>query len=212
MPLLKPLLVSLLLCAATLAQAAAQDARWYRYYDERRQPNVTDKITPEHVIYGYDELNTNMQVIRHVPAQRPLTAEELAAAKARKEAIAQRKHDDQQLLRLYTVPADAEHARNRLIDAIQVRIDFNNSSLAGLRQRRATEAQKAAVFERTGKPVPNDLRESIASYDRQIQATQAEINQRKGEQDKVREDFVPVIERLHELTGKPSPPSTPAQP
>lgn len=196
-------LFSLLLLTFAIGTSTAQaaDARWYRYYDDKKQPNVTDNVTPEHITRGYDELTAGMQLIKHVPAQRLLTTQELAAAKAKHDADAQRERDDKQLQRLYSSPADAEHARDRQLEAIQLRVDFSSNSLASLRQRRAAEAQKAAVFERTGKPVPKDTKDGIASYDKQIQSAQSEINARKAEQDKLRTEFAPVIERLKELAA-----------
>lgn len=186
------------------ADDGKQGPRWYRYYNDKNQPNVTDSITSEHVARGYDELTASMQLIRHVPPQKTLTPEEAAAAKAKRQADIQRAKDDKQLLRLYSGPADAEHARDRQLDAIQLHIDFSNNALTNLRQRRASEAQRAAVFERTGKPVPADLKQSIAEYDRQIQNAQNDVNERKADQEKIRADFAPVIQRLQELTGKPA--------
>lgn len=206
---LQKFMLSLLLIAATGLAGAEQVARWYRYYDDNKQSNVTDSITPEHVARGYDELTASMQLIRHVGPQKALTPQEIAAAKAKRDAEAQRAKDDKQLLRLYSSPADAEHARDRQLDALQLRIDFSSNSLGNLRQRRAAEAQKAAAFERTGKPVPADLKQNIANYDKQIQSAQGEVAQRKADQDKVRAEFAPTIQRLVELTGKPAS-STPA--
>lgn len=192
---------SVVLLVATLASSLAQaaEARWYRYYDDKKQPNVTDNVSPEHIVRGYDELTASMQLIKHIPPQRTLTPAETAAARTARDAEALRLRNDKHLLRLYSAPADAEHARNRQLDAIQLRIDFSNSSLTSLRQRRSAEAQRAAAFERTGKPVPNDLKESIAHYDQQIRSAQAEITTRKAEQDKIRAEFAPAIQRLQEL-------------
>lgn len=196
--------------------AHADDARWFRYYDDRKQPVVTDTVTPEHLARGYDELTASMRPIRHVDPQRALSPEELAAQRAKRDANAQRAKDDKQLLRLYSSPADAERARNRQLDALQVRIDFSSSMLTTLRQRRATEAQRAATSERTGKPVPADVKTAIANFDKQILAAQTEVDARKAEQDKVKGEFEPVIARLAELTGKPANPApwapTPPQP
>lgn len=206
--LLTILILPLLALTSTAYTAEIAGARWYRYYDDKKQPTVTDSLTQEHIARGYDALSSSMQVITHVPAQRAMTPEEIAAIKTKREAELQQAKDDKQLMRLYSGPADAEHARDRQLDAIQLRIDFSNNSLAGLRQRRAAEAQKAAVFERTGKPVPTDLKASISNHDKQIQAAQAEIAQRKAEQEKLRADFEPSIQRLHILTGKPTASST----
>lgn len=190
---------------ASLAQAAPNnnEARWFRYYDSKNQPVVSDSVTPDHVSRGYDELTSSMRLIRKVPAQRTLTGEELAAQRARREADAQRSRDDKQLLRLYSHPADAERARNRQVDALQVRIDHNTNLIATARQRRTAEAQRAATFERQGKPVPADIRLGIAEIDKQISSVQAEINTHKAEQVKIRAEYGAMIQRLSELTGKP---------
>lgn len=194
------LLPSLCLLAGIALADDIPGARWYRYYDDKHQPTVTDSVTAEHISRGYDALSANMQLIQHVPPQRAFTPEEAAAAKAKRDAQAQQARDDKQLLRLYSSPSDAEHARNRQVDALQLRIDFSSNALASLRQRRAADAQKAAVYERTGKPVPKDLKDSISNYDKQIQSAQTEVTERKAEQDRIRAEFEPVIKRLKELT------------
>lgn len=197
-----PLLLGLALVAGT-AQAGS-DARWFRYLDDRKQPVVTDTVTPEHITHGYDELNARMQLLRHVDARPPLTPEQIAAQKAKVAQAAQRARDDRQLQRLYAGPSDAERARNRQLEATQSRLEIASKALANLRQRRAAEAQKAASLERTGKPVPADLKATIATYDQQIAANQAEITSRTAELKKVNDDFEPMIQRLAELTGKPA--------
>jgi hypothetical protein len=183
---------------------------WYRYYDNKRQPTISDTITSEHISHGYDVLNVQMQVIQHVNPQRILTPEEKAAAKAKHDAAINRAKEDKQLLRLYSSPDDAERTRDRQIDAIQLRIDFDNNFLNDLRQHRAAEAQRAASVERSGKPVSDELKKTIANYDQQIQVTQAEITQRKAEQDKVRSEFNPIIQRLRDLTSQPESGNVPA--
>lgn len=201
------LLPACLLVGVALA-GETPGAHWYRYYDDRHQPTITDSITPEHVARGYDVLGANMQVLEHVAPQRAMTPEEKAAIRAKAEQARQ----DKQLLRLYSLPSDAERERDHQIDSLQMRIDFSTNSLNGLRQRRAAEAQKAAAFERTGRPEPKELKDSISDYDRQIQSAQDEIKQRRAEQDKVRAEFEPVIQRLRELLDpKPATP-TPAPP
>lgn len=199
--------VATLLALMLAAPAMANDtdsARWYRYYNDKNQPSVTDSITEEHITRGYDALDKNMQLLRHVPPQRRLTAEEVAAAKAARAAEARQKEEDMQLRRLYSRVSDAEHSRDRKLDSLQQRIDFATGSLARLRDSRTQEAQRAAALERTGKPVPPPLKESIANYDQQIQKLQADIQARKSEQDKVRQDFATIIERLQKLTGTPA--------
>lgn len=203
----RPLIVLTLLAGSLISPSHADEpdmARWYRFYNDKNQPTVTDRITEEHTARGYEALDKNMQLLRKVPPQRRLTPAEVEAAKAKRTADAKRIEDDKQLTRLYSKPADAENNRNRQIDAIQLRIDFTTSSFNRLRDSRAKEAQQAAVLERASKPVPKPLRDSIANYDKQIQQMQTEIQARKAEQEKIRNDFAPIIQRLSELTGLPA--------
>lgn len=205
----------LLISSFATAIASAGDpneARWFRYYDDKKQASVTDMVTPEHVARGYDELTASMRLIRHVEPKRALTPQELVAAKAKQEADTLRAKADKQLLRLYSAPADAEQEQKRQVSAIQVHIDFSASSLESLRKRRAAEAQRAATFERTGKPVPKDIKDGISTYDKQIAAAQTEMSKRKAEQDKVKADFAPVIQRLTELLPSKAATAAPAAP
>lgn len=38
---------------------------WYRYYDKNGVANLSNRVTPNHIRYGYDSLDINMQVIHH---------------------------------------------------------------------------------------------------------------------------------------------------
>lgn len=203
------LLPFVLLLAASLAQAAPAPqkdgrSRWFRYYDEKNQPTVTDNITEEHIVRGYEALDSGMRILERVPARRILTPEEQAIAKAERDAALQRVKDDKQLLRLYARPVDAEQARDRQIEALQVRIDFSSNSLSRLRQSRAADAQRAATFERRGKPVPAELQQSISALDKQIKQMQSDIENRRAEQERIRKEFGPIVQRLSELTGIPA--------
>ncbi|MFN3585867.1 MAG: hypothetical protein ACK4UT_00020 [Moraxellaceae bacterium] len=211
--MLRLLLPSVFLLALGLAQAAPANkpgpqpkdsrARWFRYYDANNQPTVMDRITEEHIIHGYEALDSGMRLLEKIPPQRILTPEEMAAAREQRQAALQRSKDDKQLLRLYSRPVDAEQARDRQIDALQLRIDYNNNSLLRLRESRAAEAQRAALFERKGRPVPEELQKSIATLDRQIQHTQQDTKNKLVEQERIRQEFAPIIQRLSELTGIP---------
>ena len=133
-----------ILLAGALSSPAWSDnedpARWYRYYNDKNQPTITDRITEEHISRGYEALDKGMQLVRKVPPQRALTPAEVAAAKAARAAAAKRKEDDQQLLRLYSRPHDAEQNRDRQIEAVQLRIDFTSSALSRLKETRAKAA------------------------------------------------------------------------
>lgn len=66
----------LLLLQVTLACAnnnqIQQKATWYRYYDSKGVANISTNVTPNHIRYGYEALDQNMQVIKRA---RPYNAE-----------------------------------------------------------------------------------------------------------------------------------------
>lgn len=193
-------LLALLLGTASL-QALASTPMFYRYYDEKGSAHVDQRVTEDHLQYGYEELDSGMRPIRKVPPRpNAKDLERLHAEKLQRQADAERAREDEKLKKLYSGPKDAEMARDRQIDAIQLRIDFSNNSMARLKALRAQEAQKAAGFERNGKPVPKEVLANIAELDKKMTDVQSQIKTHRSEQDEVRSDFEPVIQRLHELT------------
>ncbi len=210
--MLRLLILSLLASLAQAAPAPAADkqersAAYYRYYDDKQGLHLEQQVTEEHLKYGYEELDSRMQVIRKVPP-RPTAAdmERLQEEKRQRADVARREREDQQLLRLYSAPRDAVLARDRKLDSIQLRIDFSNNAMSRLRGMRAQETQKAAGFERNGKPVPKFVLDEVARLDKQIADVQTDIQARKAEQDAVRAEFEPTIKRLEELTQAKSAP------
>lgn len=207
-----------LLFAASAASAVKTDSEnplhFFRYYDEKHESHIDQQISEEHLRFGYDELDSHMQVIRSVPP-RPTEKdmERIRAEEKRKAQEEQRAKDDAQLRRLYSSAEDAERARDRQLDAIQLRIDFNTNSLVRLRALRAQEAQRAAGFERNGKPVPKDILKNVDKYDKQILDVQSEMKDHKADQDRLRADFEPTIQRLREIDNSKRPgPTANAQP
>ena len=50
---------------------AQPKARWYRYYDSNGRPNLSSTITDQHLKYGYQALDANMQVIKRATPYTP---------------------------------------------------------------------------------------------------------------------------------------------
>lgn len=68
----KLLLISLLLLQSAFTFADGVKAVWYRYYDSKGVANISTSVTPNHIRYGYEALDRNMQVIKR---NRPYNAE-----------------------------------------------------------------------------------------------------------------------------------------
>ena len=53
-------------CSSSFAAVEQPKAVWYRYYDKNGVANVSTSVTPEHIRYGYEALDRNMQVIKKI--------------------------------------------------------------------------------------------------------------------------------------------------
>jgi len=193
-------LAGLLLAVSAHADDTEHSIRLFRYYDADHKVHIDQQVSDDALTYGYDELDKQMNVMRSV-APRP-TAKDLERIKAeqvRREQAEEQARADVQLKRLYSSPQDAERTRDGQVDAIQLHIDFSNNSIVRLRSLRAQQAEIAAGYERSGKPVPKDIQDSIQKYDAQIVAAQEDIKTRKADQDDVRSQFATIIQRLRDM-------------
>ncbi len=58
------MLALLLFPSAQLMAETQNKAVWYRYYDQKGVANISSNVTPNHIRYGYEALDRNMQVIQ----------------------------------------------------------------------------------------------------------------------------------------------------
>jgi len=170
--------------------------RLYRYYNDKGIPTMSDQVTEEHIRRGYDIVDRNMQVIRHFP---PFDEAIYQKDKAKRDIAFKQQQEDARILRLYSSARDAELARNRQLDTLETSIGYNTLQLQRIKRLRADYVQDAAAEERkTNKPDPK-VKARITEFDKQILDLQALIVYQRSEQNKVTNDFVPIIKRLTEL-------------
>lgn len=183
--------------------------RLYRYYNDKGIPTMSDQVTEEHIRRGYDIVDRNMQVIRHFP---PFDEAIYQKDKAKRDAAFKQQQEDARILRLYSSARDAELARNRQFDTLETSIGYNSLQLQRIKRLRADYVEDAAADERkTNKPDPK-VKARITEFDKQILDLQALITYQRSEQNKVTNDFIPIVKRLTELeraesaaAGKTSP-------
>jgi len=196
-------LATVILCIP-VAYVQAEGGNLFRYKDDQGRVVLNDHVPPEHIPRGYSVLNSYGQVVKIVPRQ--LSEEELAAregsaaereAKARQTAAQDR--SDQRLLTIFSNPQDAERARERKIEALDVMISINLSNVVRLRSEYDIAQGKAAVQERSGKEVPAHLLEKIERIDRQIVKLEETNTEKEKEKTVVRESYAKDIARLKVL-------------
>ena len=199
------MLRKLAFCMAMLGMlsplALADSGKLYRYNDEHGRVVLNDRIPPELISRGYSILNRHGQVIKVVP--RELTEEEITLRDGNKGERTQRVLQealqvkaDQRLLTIFSNPQDAERARDRKIEALEVIVSINKSNIARLRSEYDVDQEKAAVQERAGKNVPEHLLEKIERIERQIDKLEETNTEKEKEKLGVRESYAKDIDRL----------------
>ena len=160
-------------------------AKLYRFKVDG-QVIMKDHVPPEYAQMGYEVLNDQGLVVKHV--QRAATAEELAAKEAKEaikaariERIRVRREADQALLRVYSKPEDVERARKRKVDNINGYISLQQRRIADLTEKLEKAQARAANYERSGQEIPVDKRLEIVQLQNQIRESHSNIKSRNVE-------------------------------
>ena len=172
----------------------------YRYTNDQGVEVIDDSIPPEYVKKGYDVLTTSGRLLEHVPAA--MTPEQLAAQK-KKEALKQEQakqlEADKKLLEMFSGPKDAERARDRKMEAIDVYINVTKGNINKLQGDYDQAQAQAAERERAGQKVPDYLVQKMDSISRQVKQAKESIQEKLQEKQQIRQDYQKDIDRLKVL-------------
>ncbi|KJV28415.1 hypothetical protein [Luteibacter yeojuensis] len=158
---------ALLLATSAIAyQASSNQGYRYRWKDASGQSYFSDSLNTDALKAGYDIVNAQGMVVRHVDRQ--LTADERAAAKkladqqAAAKAIAdQRARDDAQMLNAYPTEQAFAAARQSQLDNYHQAVGTTQINLRGQEKTLADLLNRAGDLERAKQPVPPYLTDRI---------------------------------------------------
>ncbi len=193
------ILVLMMLMTATSALAG----NLYRYENDQGVMVINSTVPPEFVHKGYDVLSSSGRLIQHVP--RALSKEELAIKSAEEQAAMDKVRQDaadKKLLTIFSSPEDAERARDRKIEAIDVYINVTKGNILKLQGDFNIAQSQAAERERAGQTVPDFLVNSMDSLRRQIEQAEVSIGEKEKEKDATMAEYAKDIDRLHFLLDK----------
>lgn len=194
--LLKPLNMIFLL-AGLLISHSVLAVSYYRYENEEGRKVITQTLPPNVVSRGYEVLNERGIVTKVVP--KALSQEELAElaeAERGKLQQAEQARRDKKLLSIFSSPKDAERARDRKLEAIDVYINVTRGNILKLKGEFNQAQSQAAEKERAGQDVPDFLVEKMDSFTRQIQQAEESIQEKEQEKVVIREEYQKDIDRL----------------
>ncbi len=187
-----------------LSVTPAQAGKMKKWVDENGQVQYGDHIPAKYAKKSNQTLNNQGVVVQtRAAAKTPEQfAEEKRAAelKAEQERIRQvQARKDRILLDTFTNEDEMVMTRDGKIEAIEAIIRVTNGRIDKIRQRLAAQKQRAANMERSGNPVPESMTAQIGESRAQIRENLDYIENRKLEQQAIRDKFEKDIKRFREL-------------
>lgn len=197
-----------LLCVA--AGAAAGDTTpttHYRWHDAQGGLHYSDSIPPDAVHLGYDIVDDNGLLVRHVnremtPAERAAAEAEAARAAAAKRMADQQALADRQLLAAYPNESELRETHQARLAQMQQNIDTTQSNLRSQEQNLAELLAHAADLERSGKPVPAELRTRLADQRKNVADERNEVAHLQSERAATAKTQEAELRRYRMLSAK----------
>jgi hypothetical protein len=170
--------------------------RWYRYYGPNGEPNLSSTITEQHLRYGYEALDRNMQVIKRADSYTP---DQYAKQKAQRDAIYAQRQADLELRKNYGSAVHAANKRDKMLMDMTKRKAYLETQLAGLKISLNNDITQAASFERQKKPIPPFLKKSLEENQKNVEDAQRSIQSIEARQQQISAEYDQIIRRLNQF-------------
>ncbi len=203
------LLLSTLMLACVTAALAAESGSHNRYKWKDAQGNLhyDDALPTEALQFGYDEVNSQGLVVKHV--DRTKTAEETKADEEAAARQAAQKHTteeqaahDQQMLAAYPDERELIGAQQAQMDVLEQNIRTTQISLDSQEKSLTEMLSHAADMERNGKPVPASQQKQIDVLRGNVEKQKAYIARKQQEKPGLTQKFADELAHYRELRAK----------
>lgn len=193
---------------AALLVAAPAHAKLYKCIGADGKVYYTDKLTPECVQSGAQEMKRGIVVKEYEAGQIPTDKKGKDASKpvaqpkpepTREEIEQQRR--DRALLATYANEKEIDLARDRNLQQADLALGSLRARERNAQEKHAKLKGQADTFTAGGKPVPAWLQEELAGAERDVEKMQREVAAKLDEQKAIRARFEADRARYRELTS-----------
>ena len=160
--------------------AATEQPRavWYRYYDKNGIANVSSSVTPEHIRYGYEALDRNMQVIKR---NQPYNASQDIQQSTRRESLARQREQDLKLKRAYGNSKIATAKRDLILANLKKQLNYQQQQLE---------------YYRKGEPLPPQLKNNLENNIKNIERVKKTVESLRNAYSRTEIEYADIINRL----------------
>jgi len=200
-------LVIVLASACAFAASSSQQHNRYRWKDAEGNLHFDDALPLEALQYGYDVVNSQGVLVKHVDrvkSAEEMKADQEAARKAaeQKRAVDAQAKTDQQLLAAYPTEQELTSAQHAQLDMIEQNIRSTQISLQSQEKGLSEMLSHAAELDRAGKPVPDALKQQIESLRKNVEKQKAYIARKEQEKADAAKQFDTDLAHYREVQAQ----------
>jgi fructose-specific component phosphotransferase system IIB-like protein len=200
-------LLGLGMCAPAFAADNSTPTTHYRWTDASGVVHFGDTIPSAALAGGYDIVNDQGRVVRHVAPELTPAARRAAAATAARDAAVQRaarqrQIEDTQMLAAYPTAHDLDQSQQAQLQQIQSDIETLETNLRSQEDSLTELLAHAADIEHSGKPVPPDVNKRIADQRRIVNDERNALIQRRADYANSKAKFAARLDHYRALRAK----------
>ena len=182
--------------STTFAVTEQPKAVWYRYYDKNGVSNLSTSVTPDHIRYGYEALDRNMQVIKRNKAY---NANIDVQQSSRRESAARQREQDMKLKRAYGSTKIATTKRDQILANLKKQLNYQQDQLQQLQQDKIAFKRQEMEYHRKGEILPPQLKNNLDNNAKNIENVKRTVESLRNAYHKTEADYADIINRLKNL-------------
>ena len=183
------------LCALPVLADIIKPA-WYRYYDNKGVANLSTTVSPNHIRYGYEALDANMQVIQR---NKPFNPDKTSSHIQKTNTSSKQKEADQRLKKAYGSSRVATQKRQESLAHINKQIQLQQQQLAQLQKDRVMFKKQELQYTRKGLAVPQTLQNTLNYNQQYLQNGRKQLGALQQQYQKSQAEYDRIIARLKTL-------------
>jgi hypothetical protein len=204
------LLPALLLAVSAVTPVHATDNTpvvHYRWKDAGGVVHFSDTIPASALAGGYDVVNNDGRVVRHIareltPTERKAAAAEAARAAAAKRAAQQQSLQDTQMLSAYPTDKDLQQSQQAQLQQIQTDIATLQTNLRSQESTLTDLLAHAADLEHSGQSIPAGVTQRISEQRESVSQERNALVQRRADLAHAQTKFAVQLQHYRALRAK----------
>lgn len=185
--------LSIFISTETLSKQGPNQATWYRYYDKNGVMNISGSVSSEHIRYGYETLDKNMQVLNKNAAFNDARENSQSSNRTR---LAIQNQEDLKLKQAYGSSQMAQRKRNDALESLTKKIQMQEKQLNRTQNDYLLLKKQESTFKSQGNSVPAILKKNLMLNNQNIQGMKKNIDSLQTNYRNTQAQYDTIIKRL----------------